>query len=256
MKLLVKLAAVATMALSANSADAATCIGVCGVLPANGDVPAPPSGSATYEFVTTAGGVTGAGQITGVGGTNGSQLTTDTFSAAAGDPLNLFFNYVTSDGAGFSDYAFAELLTGDNSSLGFLFTARTASSGNTSPGNGLPNNISTLTPGTSAIQNGTTWAGLAESSGGCFSTGCGNTGWIQSTYNFGAAGQYKIRFGTTNVIDTVAQSGLAFSGLSVAGAPVGAVPEPTTWVLMLMGMAGVGFSMRRKTNQTMRVRFA
>lgn len=37
---------------------------------------------------------------------------------------------------------------------------------------------------------------------------------------------------------------------------MGAVPEPTTWMLMLIGMAGVGFSMRRKEKQTVRVRFA
>lgn len=37
---------------------------------------------------------------------------------------------------------------------------------------------------------------------------------------------------------------------------MGAVPEPTTWTLMLIGMAGVGFSMRRKRNTTLRVRFA
>ena len=37
---------------------------------------------------------------------------------------------------------------------------------------------------------------------------------------------------------------------------MGAVPEPTTWMLMLMGMAGIGFSMRRKEKQTSRVRYA
>ena len=37
---------------------------------------------------------------------------------------------------------------------------------------------------------------------------------------------------------------------------VGAVPEPGTWMLMLMGMAAVGFSMRRKEKHTVRVRFA
>ena len=37
---------------------------------------------------------------------------------------------------------------------------------------------------------------------------------------------------------------------------MGAVPEPTTWMLMLIGMAGVGFSMRRKEKQTVRVRYA
>ena len=37
---------------------------------------------------------------------------------------------------------------------------------------------------------------------------------------------------------------------------VQAVPEPTTWMLMLMGMAGIGFSMRRKRDTKLRVRFA
>ena len=36
---------------------------------------------------------------------------------------------------------------------------------------------------------------------------------------------------------------------------VGAVPEPSTWMLMLLGMAGVGFTMRRKDKQTLRVRY-
>lgn len=37
---------------------------------------------------------------------------------------------------------------------------------------------------------------------------------------------------------------------------VGAVPEPSTWMLMLLGMAGVGFAMRRKEKQTLRLRYA
>lgn len=37
---------------------------------------------------------------------------------------------------------------------------------------------------------------------------------------------------------------------------VAPVPEPATWMLMLIGMAGVGYSMRRKDKQTLRVRFA
>lgn len=37
---------------------------------------------------------------------------------------------------------------------------------------------------------------------------------------------------------------------------MGAIPEPTTWMLMLIGMAGVGFSMRRKEKHTVRVRYA
>ena len=32
-------------------------------------------------------------------------------------------------------------------------------------------------------------------------------------------------------------------------APAAAVPEPTTWMLMLMGMAGIGFTIRRKRDR-------
>ncbi len=35
-----------------------------------------------------------------------------------------------------------------------------------------------------------------------------------------------------------------------------AVPEPATWMMMMLGMAGVGFSLRRKTQSGPRVRFA
>lgn len=249
MKMMIKLAAVAAIAFSAHSANAVTCIGTCGTLAPNGVVTAPPSGGPNYQYVSTSGGVSGAGQIAGVGGTNGSQLTTDLFTAAVGDPLNFFFNYVTSDGAGFSDYGFAELLNSANDSVGFLFTARTVPSGNTSPGSGLPANISTLSPLTSPIVGGgPAWSALGSDSGRCFNAGCGYTGWIQSTYNITSAGSYKIRFGTTNIQDTQFQSGLAFSGITVAGTPVptGAVPEPAAWMMMLLGMGAIGYSLRRK----------
>jgi hypothetical protein len=36
---------------------------------------------------------------------------------------------------------------------------------------------------------------------------------------------------------------------------VGAVPEPTTWMMMLLGMVGIGFAMRRKSETTLRVRY-
>lgn len=36
---------------------------------------------------------------------------------------------------------------------------------------------------------------------------------------------------------------------------MGAVPEPATWMFMLLGMTGVGFAMRRKDKQTLRVRY-
>lgn len=39
-------------------------------------------------------------------------------------------------------------------------------------------------------------------------------------------------------------------------AAVGAVPEPSAWVMMLIGMAAVGFTMRRRNKTGLRVRFA
>lgn len=247
MKMFLKLAAVTAIAFSANAANAATCIGNCGTQAPNGSVTAPPGGT-NFDYVSTNGGVTGAGQVAGVAGTNGSEFTSDVFSAAAGDLLSFYFNYITSDGTGtFTDYAFAQLLSSTGTSLGYLFTARTTPSGNTSPGFGLGTlNISTLTPGTTAIQPGTTWSALGSSSGQCFGAGCGNTGWIQSTYNIKDAGSYKIKFGVTNVGDTGFDSGLAYSGLKVAGVPVGAVPEPGTWLMMLLGFGLMGGALRSR----------
>jgi hypothetical protein len=36
----------------------------------------------------------------------------------------------------------------------------------------------------------------------------------------------------------------------------GGVPEPTTWAMMLAGFGAIGFAMRRKPEQKVRVRFA
>ncbi len=54
----------------------------------------------------------------------------------------------------------------------------------------------------------------------------------------------RLRFSSTS-------NAFEFDNVTVA-----AVPEPTTWMLMLMGMAGIGFSMRRKRDTKLRVRFA
>lgn len=235
----------------ASAASASTCTGVCGTAGADGVVTAPPGGQ-TYGYVTTNGGLYGVGQIAGVGGTNGSEQISDTFTAAAADPLNFYFNYVTSDGSGsFSDYAFAELLTAADDHVAWLFTGRTTPSGDTSPGFGLPANDSILTPATSAIiAGGPAWSPLGGNSGGCYAAGCGYTGWIQSAYNIADAGSYKVRFGVSNYGDTGYNSGLAFAGLEVGGVEVGggggsAVPEPATWAMMITGFGLAGAALRR-----------
>lgn len=249
-------AAAVGLAVSVSSAQAATCIGTCGTSGASGVVGASPAGG-TYQYISTANGVTGAGKIASVGGTNGSQYASNSFTAAANDPLTFLFNYVTSDGAGWADYAWAELKTTAGAHVAWLFTARTQASGNTSPGIGLPKNDSTLNPVTSAITSGTTWAPLAESSGACYASGCGNTGWIQSTYNIAAAGSYQVVYGVTNWGDTAYQSGLAFDALRVNGTTVSVagVPEPATWALLCVGLAFMGSAMRKR-RQTMRITYA
>src|SRR3954463_12761809 len=103
--------ALAGASFPVGSASADTCVGNCGSLGANGVVTLSPFGTSTYQFISSSGGVTGAGQIPGVGGVNGSQFTTSAFSANSGDALQFYFNYVTSDGAQFADYAWAELET-------------------------------------------------------------------------------------------------------------------------------------------------
>ena len=62
-----------------------------------------------------------------------------------------------------------------------------------------------------------------------------------------------------NVAGTVGGAGFSPANASFGGnlsfASVAAVPEPAAWMLMLIGMAGVGFSMRRKDKTALRVRY-
>jgi hypothetical protein len=121
----VLLAAFGCAVFPVGSASTDSCVGNCGTLGANGVVTLSPFGNPAYQFVSTNDGVAGAAQIAGVGGANGSQFTTSAFSANAGDALQFFFNYVTSDGVQFADYAWAELQTSLGAHVAWLFTART-----------------------------------------------------------------------------------------------------------------------------------
>ena len=193
-----------------------------------------------------------AGEITGVGGSNGSRLTTPLFHANSGDVLSFYFNYVTSDGSGFADYSFAELLNSSNAVAATLFTARTQPSGDTSPGFGLPANDSTLTPSSSAIiPGGPVWSELGGDSGTCWSDGCGYTGWIQAAYTIATAGNYSLTFGVTNWQDTAFDSGLAIDGVTIAGNAVIATPtpEPASLSLMALGLIGLGAIRRRRVTK-------
>jgi hypothetical protein len=253
------LAAVMSLALTGTAA-AQTCVGSCGTSGADGVVTAPPGGT-TYSYVSTNGGVAGGGQLPGEGGTNGSTYTTAVFSAAAGDPLNFYFNYVTSDGSGFADYAWAALLTAALDPVAILFTARTQPDGSIVPGFDLPGVEATLTPASvPIIDGGPAWSPLGDSSGDCYNgvgAGCGYTGWVHSTYDIATAGNYILAFGVTNWSDSAYDSGMAFSGITVAGVPVeNAVPEPATWAMMLMGFGVVGFALRRRRGAAPQLRAA
>lgn len=234
-----------------------TSVGTTGTLGADGVVTLAPSGGTKYGYVSTVSGVNGVA-LPGVGGsgsaTTGSTLRSVTFAAAAGDDLEFFFNYVTSDGSGFADYAWARLLDASANEVALLFTARTAPSGSIVPGFSMPAPTATLTPASVPIIPGNSvWSALGGDSGGCYNgpaAGCGYTGWIQSNYEIAVAGNYILEFGVTNWSDNQFQSGLAFDGITIGGVVIGEpgndVPEPAALALLGIGLAGAAVAGRRR----------
>ena len=231
--------------------------GKAGIGTANGDVGASPLGN-KYLSVTTAGSsYYGAGLSPKLGGeTNGSVLTTLSFSVEANDELEYYFNYVTSDGtSNYVEYAYAYLNNLDTGASTLIFTARTNPSGNTVPGFGMPPIAMgvELDPDTSPVAvKKTNWAELGGSSGTCYNVlGCGSTGWIQSLLTVETAGNYSLSFGVVNWGDIAYQTGLAIAGIKVGGnviidpnTPV--VPLPAAGWLLIAGLGGLGALSRRK----------
>lgn len=247
-------AVTAGLALSATPSLAATCVGSCGTLGPDGVVVSPPGGG-SYSWISTFGGLAGVGQIAGAGGTDGSQFTSGAFTANAGDVLEFYFNYVTSDGhlpddINYEDYTWAELQTAAGASVAMLYTARTEASGSIVPGQGLPDIQSSLTPATLPIIPGApTWAPLGDSSASCWGPGCGYTGWVRSRFTVADGGSYRLALGVTNYVDEVYDSGLAFTGLTIAGHPIDddfGVPEPSSWAMMILGFGVLGAALRRR----------
>jgi len=203
-----------------------TCVGNCGVSAANGVVTLSPAGGAQYGWVSTDSGVMGVA-LPGVGGTgtpiDGSTLRSVVFNATAGQTLSFYFNFVTSDGAGYSDYAWAQLLNSSLTPVALLFTARTAASGSIIPGFSMPAPAATLTPASVPIIAGApAWTPLGGDSGLCYSGGCGYTGWVKSSYVVPTTGSYVLQFGVVNWNDAAYDTGLAFDGITIGGDPIGA----------------------------------
>lgn len=247
----------ASIALAGNASAAAipsgwTCDGSCGSSnAADGVVSMPPNGLGSYQWTSTAGGPSGVGVLpTGSLGkeTNGSTLATSVFAANANTALSFYFNYVTSDGSGYADYGWAALFNSDGTLASLLFTARTAPVGSIVPGFGMPPVNATLDPSSAAIiGGGPAWSALGGSSGACYGSGCGYTGWVNASYTIATAGDYFLKIGVVNWSDTLYDTGLAMSGVTVDGKPID-TPEPAALATFGFGalLIGLAAGLRRR----------
>ena len=80
-----------------------------------------------------------------------------------------------------------------------------------------------------------------------FDIGFDGVGYLADTNNFYTV---DLTTGRATFVGNTARSVFGITALQ------GAVPEPATWMMMMLGMAGVGFSLRRKNKQTLRVRYS
>jgi hypothetical protein len=235
-----------------------------------------PSGFATDCYIVTD---TGAGwpgttttgfYMTGALGdpgipntTNGSQMISPAFTAAAGSQLIFDFMFATNDGTDtFSDWANVALVPTQGGQPIFLFTARTGYNSQVVPGYGFSNLAPglVLTPGT-AFLKGDTWyldattGDTSASNPNATQFGSlrypgdaigGSSDWNHAVFTFDptTAGSYQLVMNVGNVGDEVYSSALFFSGYSISPNPV--TPEPGTLLLLGSGALGIAGAVRRR----------
>lgn len=214
-----------------GSADTSMSCGKRAAVPGEAVTASPVPDSDGYAWVSTAGGSEvnpfdpdelpgGIDDVTGV--TNGASYRSAPFAVSANSPISFYFNYVTSDGGGFSDFAWARLLDESGNQAALLFTARTHPTASVVPGSGMPIPEATLTPNNIPIistpsPQATTWEPLGDSSRECYDAGCGFSGWVEARYTIASAGTYQLEVGVVNWADDEVHSGLAVDGLLIDG---------------------------------------
>jgi Protein of unknown function (DUF642)/PEP-CTERM motif len=77
--------------------------------------------------------------------------------------------------------------------------------------------------------------------------------WQQETFNFLATGPSTTISLAGNTVPNGIYIGLDTVDLEQTSGPVSSVPEPSTWAMMILGFAGVGFMAYRRKSGTLRV---
>lgn len=196
-----------------------SCEGVCGTGGAEGVIVSPPSGAESFAWVSTARSAVWGVGLPGSPGTNGTRMRSDLIPMTQGQELVFHFNYATTDGGGFTDYAWARLLDSTGNPVAMLFNSRTSTAGFNIPGDGLPPLDATVDlEGMVFQQFSPVWSALGNDSGRCFTRGCGYTGWIPVRYAVPETGSYVLEFGVVNWSDLRFQSALAIDSSVLHGA--------------------------------------